>query len=202
MDALAFYSDLFVFHNPVNPLATSTTVALNVDLTGFLSAGGPVALASVDIKTNLNTVEIGRLISSVDTTGPAQCSSSFAIGGCSFASLSAGALTTQTIEVGLDQEVLLTMRIDVGVSAANAGSSANSNFGGSLDFPIGTAVFVLPDGVTANALDSFVSNNIFSPPGAAAATPIPAALPLFATGLGALGLFGWRRRKKPAAFAA
>jgi hypothetical protein len=27
-------------------------------------------------------------------------------------------------------------------------------------------------------------------------TPIPAALPLFATGLGAIGLFGWRRRRK------
>jgi hypothetical protein len=32
------------------------------------------------------------------------------------------------------------------------------------------------------------------------ATPIPAALPLFATGLGALGLLGWRRKRKaPAA---
>jgi hypothetical protein len=28
------------------------------------------------------------------------------------------------------------------------------------------------------------------------ATPLPAALPLFATGLGALGLFGWRRKRK------
>ena len=27
-------------------------------------------------------------------------------------------------------------------------------------------------------------------------TPLPAALPLFATGLGALGLLGWRRKKK------
>ena len=27
-------------------------------------------------------------------------------------------------------------------------------------------------------------------------TPIPAALPLFATGLGALGLIGWRRKRK------
>ena len=33
-------------------------------------------------------------------------------------------------------------------------------------------------------------------------TPIPAALPLFATGLGALGLLGWRRKKKTAALAA
>ena len=30
-------------------------------------------------------------------------------------------------------------------------------------------------------------------------TPLPAALPLFATGLGALGLFGWRRKPKTAA---
>ncbi len=38
--------------------------------------------------------------------------------------------------------------------------------------------------------------------GVAAATPLPAALPLFATGLGALGLLGWRRKKKAAALAA
>jgi hypothetical protein len=30
-------------------------------------------------------------------------------------------------------------------------------------------------------------------------TPLPAALPLFATGLGALGLLGWRRKRKPVA---
>jgi uncharacterized protein (TIGR03118 family) len=29
-----------------------------------------------------------------------------------------------------------------------------------------------------------------------AATPLPAALPLFATGLGAFGLLGWRRKRK------
>jgi hypothetical protein len=28
-----------------------------------------------------------------------------------------------------------------------------------------------------------------------ATTPLPAALPLFATGIGALGLLGWRRKK-------
>ena len=33
-------------------------------------------------------------------------------------------------------------------------------------------------------------------------TPLPAALPLFATGLGALGLLGWRRKRKAAAPAA
>ena len=34
---------------------------------------------------------------------------------------------------------------------------------------------------------------------AADATPLPAALPLFAGGLGALGLLGWRRKRKQAA---
>ena len=32
-------------------------------------------------------------------------------------------------------------------------------------------------------------------------TPLPAALPLFVTGLGALGLIGWRRKRKAAAVA-
>ena len=35
-----------------------------------------------------------------------------------------------------------------------------------------------------------------------AATPLPAALPLFASGLGAMGLLGWRRKRKAAAIAA
>ena len=34
------------------------------------------------------------------------------------------------------------------------------------------------------------------------AVPLPAALPLFASGIGAMGLLGWRRKKKAAALAA
>jgi len=53
----------------------------------------------------------------------------------------------------------------------------------------------LPSGPT-----DYVDNVTFDAPGAA--TPLPAALPLFATGLGAMGLFGWRRKRKNIAVAA
>ena len=38
-----------------------------------------------------------------------------------------------------------------------------------------------------------------APGGTVGAVPLPATLPLFATGLGALGLLGWRRKRKAAA---
>jgi hypothetical protein len=37
---------------------------------------------------------------------------------------------------------------------------------------------------------------------AGTATPLPAALPLFGTGLGVMGLFGWRRKRKAASLTA
>jgi len=52
---------------------------------------------------------------------------------------------------------------------------------------VGTVTHVAPDG----------QHVVIS-----AVTPLPTALPLFVTGLGALGLLGWRRKKKAAALAA
>jgi hypothetical protein len=51
---------------------------------------------------------------------------------------------------------------------------------------------IIPAGLT----DSFGTWNTSS---GMSATPLPAALPLFVTGLGALGLLGWRRKRKNAA---
>jgi hypothetical protein len=45
-----------------------------------------------------------------------------------------------------------------------------------------------------NALDNITVTDL----GAVGAVPLPSALPLFATGLVALGLLGWRRKKKAA----
>jgi hypothetical protein len=54
----------------------------------------------------------------------------------------------------------------------------------------------VPNVVTASADNalSVTSNTVFTT--VEAPTPLPAALPLFAAGLGGLGLLGWRRKRK------
>jgi hypothetical protein len=66
----------------------------------------------------------------------------------------------------------------------------------------GTVSFTggLPNGATAYfALEGVLNGATFT---AIPNTPLPAALPLFAGGLGVLGLLGWRRKRKAAALAA
>ena len=46
---------------------------------------------------------------------------------------------------------------------------------------------------TVNGLGDFGTDGTFS---ISSATPLPTTLPLFASGLGALGLLGWRKRRK------
>jgi hypothetical protein len=71
--------------------------------------------------------------------------------------------------------------------------------------PVGTQAADVHTGLTTGQVDFFVAppltvsgpQNWFAP--FAEETPIPAALPLFATGLGVMGLFGWSRKRKSAA---
>lgn len=201
MSGVAIYSDVFVFHSAT--AAGNALISLNLDATGTMNAGGPFAAASIDLRTFINAALVSELRSSVDTTGPASCSSSFSGGaGCGASFFASGGLTTGQISVPLDQPVLVQLRLDADVTAAAPLSASSVLFGNSLDFPIGVALFNLAPGITVDAPDSFVTNNIFAPPGAVGVTPVPAALPLFATGLGALGLLGWRRKKKAAVLAA
>ena len=56
--------------------------------------------------------------------------------------------------------------------------------------------------ITGSILNGSSSeSNITGITGNITATPLPATLPLFATGLGAMGLFGWRRKRKSQAAA-
>jgi hypothetical protein len=105
----------------------------------------------------------------------------------------AGRLTTSSVDVPVGSPVTIALTVTVG-AFGSGGSSGD--FLHSFDFPL-TDVFTLPNGFTVNDPDMFIVNNDFLAP--TAATPLPAALPLFATGLGGLGLLGWRRKRKQSA---
>ena len=53
-------------------------------------------------------------------------------------------------------------------------------------------------GIAGSQVESFLqdTDNINIPGDITTVTPLPTALPLFASGLGALGLLGWRRKRK------
>jgi hypothetical protein len=51
-------------------------------------------------------------------------------------------------------------------------------------------------GIGIIASTSLTNANFIGDIGTVTVTPLPAALPLFATGLGGLGLLGWRRKRK------
>ena len=85
-------------------------------------------------------------------------------------------------------------------------------FGGDTTIPIdtngligGTFAFLI-SGTLAGVFDEYYKLSVGSGEiltgGNASETPLPAALPLFASGLGALGLVGWRKKRKAAALAA
>jgi hypothetical protein len=59
----------------------------------------------------------------------------------------------------------------------------------------------LPTGGPGRYFDGNFVVSEFTATATAVITPLPAALPLFATGLGALGLLGWRRKRKAQAVA-
>ncbi len=66
-----------------------------------------------------------------------------------------------------------------------------------------TALLVAPGEIGVNWQHVVLEGEVFLGGGSdLQATPLPAALPLFASGLSALGLLGWRRKRKAAALAA
>jgi hypothetical protein len=86
---------------------------------------------------------------------------------------------------------------------ADAGAGNNPGLVASSSADLSHTGTLTIDAVTPGASLAFLSGHDYSSSSEAiSATPLPAALPLFATGLGALGLLGWRRKRKAAALAA
>ena len=184
---------IFTGSDPTAEVGT-TNVSLNLSFGGTLSAttsAGAEVRASSDL--------FGQAIGSVlitDAAGAITCSSTFlGLGTCG--SKVQGGISSTSVLVPLNVSVQLALFIDVSAGGGSIGTSGSADFSNSLDLPIGSDVFNLAPGVMVNSDDLGIVDNRFD-----SATPLPAALPLFATGLGALGLLGWRRKRKAAALAA
>jgi hypothetical protein len=159
---------------------------------------------------------VGLATASTTFVLPAQASTlSFVISGVDNATFS------------LDSKPGPTGQVDVGHGANNPyfADVAGTNSGSPIVFPFltfytptdrgGLSAGLQPGDIGTNFFD-LLGDLIFSGPGSApvfspgvfalgadtltvSATPLPAALPLFATGLGVIGLLGWRRKRKTAA---
>jgi hypothetical protein len=197
-----------VIFTSTNPNITTTSLSLNLAISGLLSVGALSTSGGANASWNASA-ELGSTIfsygTSLDTSGgvnvnPVVRTLFFTSGGelitPSWSDQVQGILTTPTIAVvSLNTPIFIKISLDI-EGFGNPGG-VQAGFLNSLDYPTGMGVFNLDDGVTANDPGTFLFNNLFLPP--TAETPLPAAFPLFATGLGALGFLGWRRKRKQAA---
>jgi len=94
--------------------------------------------------------------------------------------------------VAVDGERVLSSKLlkQIGDGNAEVGAAVLDKF-----IAMTHAIFTWTTGSAYNAVGgNSVVFNVTT-----ASTPFPAALPLFATGLGALGVLGWRRKRKQVA---
>jgi len=88
---------------------------------------------------------------------------------------------TLSLQAGVEYAVYMSATVDIGGVVGSAGGAAS----------IDPMISIDPS--VADNFDLDFSQGITN--SAAAATPLPAALPLLASGLGGFGLLGWRKRR-------
>jgi len=168
---------------------TGATIPLNVIATATASVGGSVGPSGIGSPVGTATEGLIVQLKPGLITGPSLLMST---------SSPAGFSLNQDLNVLVGTNYIYDVTMNVQVIAGADGSTTSAeNATAALD-PMFTIDLPLID---ADQYQIFFSDGIGN--GATnAATPLPAALPLFAGGLGALSVLGWRSRKKSAARAA
>jgi hypothetical protein len=165
-------------------------------LTYYFSAigGTPGASVNIDVQTNLMTsasaepqagstafyafseIDVGPTLEETVCTDPTQCTNSQFNG---------------TLHLTVDSGDVVQVHFEV-ISESNVQFTGTAS--ASADPLISIDPTTLDPQLYSIVLSDGVGNGL-----ALTTTPLPAALPLFATGFGAMGLFGWRRKRKNAA---
>jgi hypothetical protein len=198
--AAAAFADTITFTKTTVGASDTFSTSINLGFAGSLNAGAPSSSgAGATVIISVGFIDFSQLFVSYNALGDLtiQNFGSFIgagtiLGGAAFNT----ALTTQPVTVTVGQ-VLFSMQINTFASAGGPSASAHSDFSNTFKLPTGIDVFNLPSGYTANAGDWLVNNRFVEAP--LAETPLPAALPLFASGLGVLGFVARRRKRKQSA---
>lgn len=164
---------------PTNPFGiTAQDGSYSLDLTGYTN-GPPYAGVQQSVATTSGDAYALTFYLGADITGVG----TYSIDAC-------GGSTCQTSSVN--------------IATASSGPPNNSWTLETLDFTAtsGSTLISLLGTDSGGVQDYIGLDNVNLVDNGPAATPLPAALPLFASSVGALGLFGWRRKRKAQAAAA
>jgi hypothetical protein len=191
------YSGVLVYYFEI--AGPTSSVAVNAKAVGSYSTTALPSGGEVEALINFNLIQLDSLGDQVspwvirDTAGfnAASFSSGTAASSGGFTENGTYNLFTNTI-----YQVALQIIANVGI--LNAGASDPSSPGGTASvFASLDPTFQVASGVDPSQY-SFAFSDGIGNTAAVSTTPLPAGLPLFATGLGALGLFGARRKRKNA----
>ena len=150
----------------------------NIQLIYYIEVVGPTGFVSVDMTAN------GTLSFPGSSSGSDQLS----VGGSplTLPDVTGSFTVNHTYSLFANQPIEVLIR-----AAANTQGNQLQTVTAYLD----PFFFIDPSVTNASAYSIITSEGIGNSP---ATTPLPAALPLFVTGLGAMGLLGWRRKQKNA----
>ncbi len=179
--------------------AQAATIIYDANLTGAESGSPGTGFAQVTIDTVLNTMEVSVTFSGLTTGTTAShihcCTASAGIG-------TVGVATTVPTFTGFPLGVTsgtYDHTFDLTLASSYNPAFVTANGG-----TVSGAMMALLAGLAADKAYLNIHTTEFPGgeiSGFLVATPLPAALPLFTTGLGALGLLGWRRTRKAQAAA-
>jgi hypothetical protein len=160
----------FVTFSADDPSVTQVPVAVNLAFSGSMNSTA-FANAGVDLSFAVPGFVSNLLFSANDSSGVTRNDFQVAEGSVS-GTLNSALLRTHTFFVPVDQPIPMTLFLSTSAGVGGSGSpeSAMSSFSNSFEFPIGSDVFVLPAGVTANAGDWLVNNRRVVPEPATSAT--------------------------------
>jgi hypothetical protein len=168
------------------------------DVTSFLDyyfevlGGTPGDLVPVLIQTTLSTSETGvdsYGFSEIDV-GPTSEETVCSGPNCTLPNSTFTGTLSDTVASGSEDKIHFEVIASVNIFFAGGTANASAD----------PYIYVDPSFANAAEYCIVVSAGVGNAGSCgASATPLPATLPLFAGGLGALGLFGWRRKRKNSA---